>query len=124
MEARCRYKSASGYKYYGGRGIRVCDEWLKDPASFVSWAVENGYRSGLEIDRKDVNGPYAPWNCRFISHVDNSRVRRNAKCDVERARVIKTALARGMPVPDAARAAGVPRMVAWHISKGNTWKDA
>lgn len=124
VEARCKYPSASNYQYYGGRGITVCEEWSKDPAAFVEWALSNGYQPGLELDRKDVDGPYAPWNCRFIPHVDNSRSRRNAKCDVERARLVKAALASGKSVTEAAHAAGVPRMVAWHISKGNTWRDA
>lgn len=124
MEARCNYPSASNYEHYGARGIRVCDEWAKDPAAFVAWATANGYRPGLEIDRRDVNGPYAPWNCQFISHQDNSRTRRNAKCDLPRARSVKAALAAGATVTEAAASAGVPKMVAWHISKGNTWKDA
>ena len=123
MEARCYYPSASSYEYYGGRGVIVCDEWRNDPAAFVSWAEANGYAAGMEIDRRDTNGPYAPWNCQFIPHAPNSRKRRNARCDEAQARAVKLALSAGKTVKVAAKEVGVPYMSAWHISKGNTWRD-
>jgi hypothetical protein len=124
IRARCEYKTASNYAYYGGRGIKVCEEWRSDPAAFVAWAETHGYEPGLEIDREDNDGPYAPWNCRFVTHVVNSRKCRHVKCDEERARQIKVALANGVPVRAAARAASVGYMVAWHIRNGDTWRDA
>ena len=122
MRARCEYPSATNYSYYGGRGIRVCEEWVSDPAAFVAWAKANGYREGLEIDRIDADGPYAAWNCRFVPHAKNSRRRRNAVCDEPRASRVRRALVGGSSVAEAASTAGVPYMVAWHISKGNTWR--
>ncbi len=122
VRARCEHKSATGYKYYGGRGIVVCDEWRSDPRAFVSWAEANGYRPGLELDRKDVDGPYSPANCRFISHVDNSRARRNSRCDMDRAAIVRKAIDADQSIAAAAKAASVPYMVAWHINKGNTWR--
>lgn len=124
VQARCDYPSASNYKYYGGRGITICDEWRREPQSFIAWAESNGYSPGLELDRKDVNGPYSPENCRFIAHATNSRLRRNARCTEDVAARIKKALANGMTPKEAAELCGVPHMVAWHISKGNTWRDA
>lgn len=124
IEVRCYYPSATNYEYYGGRGISVCDEWRNDPATFVKWTEGNGYSPGLEVDRIDNDGPYAPWNCRFVSHVANSQLRGNAKCDTQRARQVKNALASGSSVKAAAKAVGVPYMVAWHISKGHSWRDA
>nr|DAG78688.1 MAG TPA: PROTEIN/DNA Complex catalytic motif, Helix-turn-helix DNA [Caudoviricetes sp.] len=123
MRSRCEIPSASGYEYYGARGISVCDEWRNSPATFVVWALANGYLPGMEIDRIDVNGPYSPGNCRFIPHAENSRVRRNSQCTEEKAEVVRGALADGESVGAAANTAGVPYMVAWHIHKGNTWRE-
>lgn len=121
MRARCEQPRASSYVYYGGRGIKVCDEWVSDPAAFVKWALAAGYRKGLEIDRKDTDGPYAPWNCQFLPHVKNSRKRRNAQCDEARAAEVRRRLSAGESISQAAQASGVPYMVAWHIGRGNTW---
>lgn len=121
MKIRCTYPSATNFEYYGGRGITICDEWLSNPAAFAEWALENGYRKGVEIDRIDNDGPYAPWNCRFVSHAKNSRKRSNGKCDLTTAGRIRNSLAEGVSIKQAAAIHGVPYMVAWHISKGNTW---
>ena len=53
MKSRCYRKSDKDYPNYGGRGITMCDEWRYDFWAFVDWAMENGYRDGLTIDRKD-----------------------------------------------------------------------
>jgi hypothetical protein len=84
--------------------------------------MANGYKPGLELDRRDNDGPYAPWNCQFLVHAPNSRKRSNARCDAETAAAIRARLAAGAKVADAARASGVPYMVAYHISKNSTWK--
>ena len=123
MIARCTYPSSSNYEYYGGRGIGVCDEWSKDPEAFVRWANDNGYHEDLEIDRIDVNGPYAPWNCRFISHLENSRLRRNTKGSMEIARKIRASVQDGMSIKAAAKMCDIPYMIAWHIVRGNTWNE-
>lgn len=66
MLKRCLSQKDAQYKNYGGRGITVCDDWLHDPASFLSWARCNGYRDDLTLDRIDVNSGYSPDNCRFV----------------------------------------------------------
>jgi hypothetical protein len=68
---RCEAPSSSNYKYYGGRGIKVCDEWRTSPDSFIKWAMANGYSEGMTIDRINVDGNYEPPNCRFITHKEN-----------------------------------------------------
>lgn len=123
-KARCTIPSSSHFDRYGGRGIRVCDEWLTHPEVFIAWALANGAKKGLELDRIDSNGDYSPLNCRFVDHQDNSRNRTNARCTVEQAASIKADLKEGSSMAQAARNAGVPKMVVWHIAHGNTWRDA
>ena len=65
MRNRCENPNVAGYKYYGGRGISVCEEW-HDPRVFGKWAIENGYEKGLSIERIDVNKGYCPSNCKWI----------------------------------------------------------
>ena len=67
MRSRCYSKNNPAYKYYGGRGIRVCDEWMQDVDAFIDWSLENGYKNDLQIDRIDNDGDYKPSNCRWVS---------------------------------------------------------
>lgn len=76
MKKRCYNKDHENYKYYGGRGITICDEWLNSAKSFFDWAFENGYKEGLQIDRIDVNKGYSPDNCRFINRLCNGLTKR------------------------------------------------
>jgi len=62
MKARLYNKNCKEYKYYGGKGIKMCNEW-KDYIVFKKWAFENGYREGLTIERNKVNEDYCPENC-------------------------------------------------------------
>lgn len=78
MINRCNNPEFKSYKDYGGRGIRVCSEWEKS-AVFIKWALENGYKDGLEIDRIDVEGDYCPENCRWITRLENANNKRNNK---------------------------------------------
>lgn len=73
MKQRCYNPKLKSYKVYGGKGIRICEEWLNDKDSFVTWALQNGYKEGLTIDRIDCNKNYCPENCRWISFSDNAK---------------------------------------------------
>ncbi len=78
MLSRCYNPNRPKYKDYGLRGISVCPEWQR-AENFCEWALENGYKDGLQIDRIDVNGNYEPSNCRWVTPKQNSRNRRNTK---------------------------------------------
>lgn len=67
MKNRCYSKDNNSYHNYGARGINICDEWLNDVVAFVNWAYNSGYKEGLTIERKDVNGNYEPNNCTWVS---------------------------------------------------------
>ena len=66
MKTRCLNPNAANYRYYGGKGITVCDEWM-NYAPFEEWAKENGYSDSLTIDRKDINKGYCPQNCEWVT---------------------------------------------------------
>lgn len=76
MKRRVLNKNNWAYKYYGGRGITICDEWT-DFENFKEWAFKNGYAQGLTIDRVDNNKGYFPENCVWVEKAQQSRNRRN-----------------------------------------------
>ena len=74
---RCRNQNASNFKTYGGRGINVCKEW-ESYINFRDWALQNGYKDGLSIERVDVNGNYCPENCKWITALEQQKNRRDS----------------------------------------------
>jgi hypothetical protein len=77
MLQRCENENATGFALYGGRGIKVCPEW-HDYVVFKEWALKNGYRDDLTIDRESVNGNYEASNCRWAdTETQANNTRRN-----------------------------------------------
>ena len=80
MKDRCNNTNNQAYKHYGGRGIKVCDEWKDNFQAFYEWAMANGYIDNLSIDRIDVDGNYEPSNCRWATakeQANNTRRNKN-----------------------------------------------
>lgn len=76
MKGRTRYASKRNKCY---KGISICSEWLNDPLAFISWAINNGYREGMQIDRIDNSKGYDPENCRFVTPKQNANNRSTTK---------------------------------------------
>lgn len=77
MKARCNNPKVDSFKYYGAKGITVCDSWRKFE-NFFKWANETGYNDGLTIERIDVNGDYKPENCKWIKPEEQSLNKTNS----------------------------------------------
>lgn len=85
MKSRCNNPNRKCYCYYGGKGIKVCDEWSKDFMSFYNWAISNGYSDELTLDRIDGDKNYSPDNCRWATrHEQRINQKRNKRSDESR----------------------------------------
>ena len=122
IKYRCNNPNSPEYDIYGGRGIKVCEEWERNYAAFRKWALENGYdatakRNECTIDRIDNDGDYKPDNCRWTDERTQSNNRRSSKyltIDGER----KT-------VTEWSRVSGVgPKTILYRLRNGWEVKDA
>ena len=82
MKDRCCNEKSPNYNHYGSRGIKVCDEWTDNENGFMKfykWAIENGVRQSLTIDRIDVDGNYDPLNCRWVDYKVQNNNKTNSR---------------------------------------------
>lgn len=82
IKQRCYNENNEGYKFYGGRGVFVCDEWRISFLAFHDWVLANGYRKGLNLVRIHKEKDYSPSNCRFVTpreRSNNGSVKQNAR---------------------------------------------
>lgn len=77
MMSRCYREKDASYKYYGGRGIKVCDEW-HNIENFEKWVELNPYIDGMTLDRINTNNDYSPQNCRWATMFEQDKNRRNS----------------------------------------------
>lgn len=73
MIDRCYNENCKDYRWYGAKGVSIYEEWLRNPSLFEKWALSNGYKNNLTIDRKNSNKDYCPENCRWITGSNNSK---------------------------------------------------
>lgn len=73
IKVRCYNEWDRDYKWYGAKGIKLCEEWDKSYLCFMKWAIENGYKENLTIDRINPFGDYEPSNCRWTTRKEQAR---------------------------------------------------
>lgn len=84
MKQRCQDVNAINYRYYGGKGVSVCEEWRDNLQAFYEWSISNGYAEHLTLDRIDNDKGYSPDNCRWVTMKEQQNNRsNNVKKDME-----------------------------------------
>jgi len=73
MRQRCRYKKHHSYQWYGAVGVQIADEW-NNFYNYQNWCLENGWKQGMVVSRKNDTGNYSPQNCEIITKSENSRI--------------------------------------------------
>lgn len=122
MKRRCHDVRCRQFKWYGAKGIKVCSSWLAFP-QFRDWALSNGYRDDLTIDRIDNSGDYGPQNCRWTSLSRQQRNRSNVVLDEATVSVIKRRLRSGESHKSIASSYDVTAGNIDHIAAGKIWRD-
>ena len=124
MKRRCTGVTGTKNHNYGGRGITVCDAWRYSFEVFKAWALANGWKRGLQIDRINNSGNYEPGNCRFITGRENSRNRRTNKLTLADAVEIRRLRAQGELQREIAEKYGVCRQLISKIDQNQAWREA
>lgn len=123
MRGRCYNKANQDYKYYGAKGIKLCDEWASSYLAFKQWSLLNGYSltEVLQIDRKEGNLDYSPDNCRWVTPAENQHNRDCVKLSYDKADEIRILLAKNLPLTEIAAMYQVHSDTIYDIKRGRTW---
>ena len=121
MMRRCYNSKVDAYKFYGERGIKVCERWH----DYRNFLADMGERpEGLTLDRINGAGNYEKDNCRWASHKDNCRHAISVKLTVELVREIKQKLREGkFSQRELAMQYGVSKGTIAHINTGRNWSE-
>lgn len=126
MRKRTTDPKSRNFRYYGGRGIRVCDEWRWSFPAFFEWARANGWEPGLSIDRIDNHGDYEPGNCRFVTLDIQNQNRRFTKLSpgkVQLMRLMREVAPKIYTLRELAEIFGVSRSAVGLIINRKQWKN-
>ena len=125
MIFRCYNTKSKDYSNYGGRGIKVCDEWRGKGShkKFREWSMNNGFELDLEIDRKDNDGDYTPENCRYVTRLDNQRNTRQNVLDEQLVREIKYGKYKDLTNKEISDLIDVRSGTIGFMRKGGSWID-
>lgn len=120
MKGRCYRPSMECFKYYGAKGITICDEWMNDCNTFFVWAMNNGYREDLTIERKKNELGYTPDNCEWIPQEEQSR-NRGVALGVDKVIEIKKELFNGATCISLSKKYNVHPSTIWYIKSGKAY---
>jgi hypothetical protein len=130
---RCYNASGSDFRFYQGRGIKVCDEWKNDFIAFFKWCIDNGWQKGLVLDRINNSKDYTPENCRFITNSENLKKMHkdnvmygvkasNVKLTEKEVWEIREKLQNGVVGTRLAKDYKVSKGAIYAIKNGSNWK--
>ena len=135
MNQRCFNPKNHAYRWYGAKGVRVCDEWRYSFVDCMQWCIQNGWQKGLVIDRINSAGDYGPNNCQFLTisentlkmWKDNPRLNtgsnsNRSKINEDLARNIKLLSIQGLSVMEISLKFNLSYNLVYHVVKNNTWK--
>jgi hypothetical protein len=122
MWQRCTNKKLDAYKWYGARGISVCERWRK----FENFLADMGERPpGMTLDRfPNKDGHYEPGNCRWATATEQARNRSSARLTFDSALQIASEMLAGGSPTEIAKRFGCSKSLPREIASGRTWKDA
>jgi hypothetical protein len=119
MRSRCVDPNASGYKNYGGRGIKVCERW----DDFLNFLADMGERPpGMSIEREDGTGNYCPENCKWATRKVQNRNKRNTKLNDVAVADIRELRLQGRPLKEIAHLYRITVQHAGRIADGKNWQ--
>lgn len=120
MRGRCLRVSHQDFKYYGGRGIKVCRRW----ESFANFIADMGPRPGpgYSIERRKNDGDYTPKNCYWATRREQGRNTRTVKLNSEEVRQIRVFLRERIPQTTIARVYKISSKLISAINRGRAWQ--